>query len=185
MMNFSKLVKAACLIYLLCIAAIYVDSRNSTGFVADVGVVYGNKVEVTGLPSKRLEARLLAALELYTKKQVGKLIVSGGIGIEGYDEAQIMASYLISQGVSEDDILIDNLGYNSHSTSLNAAKLLSNKTSVVAISQQYHISRAKLSLRNAGFQYVYGYSPHFVELRDVYSYFREAPAWLKYWAFEL
>lgn len=176
-----KILTALGFIFSLCVFAIYVDSHGKRDFVADVGIVYGNKVELNGSPSSRLEARLLAALYLYKTNQIEKVLVSGGVGAEGYDEAKIMETYLVSNGIPSTDIQVDSKGNNTHLTALNAAAFLGQGVSVVAISQRYHLSRAKLSLRNAGFDLVYGFAPDFTELRDAYSYVREVPAWFKYW----
>lgn len=172
-------------LYVVAISAIFIDATNNTDFKADVGIVYGNKVEMSGEPSTRLSARLNAAVFLYHSKLVNKLIVSGGVGKEGFDEAKVMKHYLLNNGIPDSDIYVDSLGYNSHMTSINAFKLLGNKSSVVAISQKYHISRAKMSLINVGFEQVVGYSPDYSELRDIYAYVREVPAWFKYWLLNL
>lgn len=177
-----KILSFLCFILFLCVLAIYVDSYGKQGFVANVGVVFGNKVDLNGKPSKRLEARLLASLDLYKRNQIEKILVSGGIGVEGFDEAKVMEAYLASNGIPSIDILVDSNGSNTHNTAINALAMVGQNTSVVAISQRYHLSRAKLSLRNAGFNNVYGFAPDFHEVRDVYSYVREVPAWLKYWA---
>ena len=70
-------------------------------------------------------------------------------------------------------------------TSINALKLVGFNSSVVAISQKYHISRTKMSLSNAGFKQVYGFSSDYTELRDIYAYLREVAAWFKYWLLSL
>ena len=174
-------------LYLTSVSAIFIDGGNSDNFKADVGIVYGNKVELNGRPSTRLSARLSAAVFLYDSNLVKKLIVSGGVGKEGFDEAQVMAEYLLDSGVAGSDIYIDSNGYNSHMTSVNAFKLLDDSSSVVvvAISQKYHLSRVKMSLNNAGFENVYGFSPDYSEARDIYAYFREVVAWFKYWLLNL
>ena len=174
-------------LYLIAVSAIFIDGSNSNDFKADVGIVYGNKVETNGEPSTRLSARLNAAVFLYNSNLVKKLIVSGGFGKEGFDEAKVMAEYLLDKGVVGSDIYIDSNGYNSHMTSENAFKLLGEDSSVavVAISQKYHVSRAKMSLNNAGFENVYGFSPDYSEVRDIYAYFREVLAWFKYWLLNL
>lgn len=169
------------LAYGLAITALYFDSYSEPDFVAEVGIVYGNTVEPDGKPSARLQARLMAALSLYQQQRIKKILVSGGIGKEGFDEARVMKEFLIAHGIPSADIQSDNHGNNSHLTALNAAALLGKETSVVAISQRYHLSRAKLSLRNAGFTQVYGFAAGFSEARDGYSWLREVPAWLKYW----
>lgn len=170
-----------CLLYAAALLALYVDSRSEPDFVVEVGIVYGNTVEPDGKPSARLQARLMAALSLYQQQRIKKILVSGGIGKEGFDEARVMKEFLIAHGIPSADIQSDNHGNNSHLTALNAAALLGKETSVVAISQRYHLSRAKLSLRNAGFTQVYGFAAGFSEARDGYSWLREVPAWLKYW----
>ncbi len=161
---------------------LYADASTSFPNDSEVGVVYGNKVEPdTGLPSQRLKARLDAALTLYNQGLIKRILVSGGIGSEGFDEAKVMAQYLRQSGVPDSKLLVDSQGNTSSQTSKNAIRLLSKETRVVAISQQFHISRCKLSLRNAGFTQVSGYYPDYYEPRDIYSTVREVPAWVKYW----
>lgn len=174
----------AVIIYLCAVFCIYVDSYNDYGITADCAIVFGNKVHLTGKPSDRLTARLDAAFELYKSGKVRKILVSGGIGTEGHDEAVVMADYLVQKGLNAELIIVDSYGYNTSKTSLNSVKLLGKSTSVIAVTQQFHVSRAKMSLRHAGFEEVYGYFPDYFELRDFYSAAREVPAWIKYWLVE-
>ncbi len=165
---------------------IYADSLYTRNFLTvDYAVVYGNKVELTGEPSNRLRARLDCAFELWSDSLVDSIIVSGGIGIEGFDEAAIMGEYLIERGIDSSLILLDHKGNTTHATALNCIDLIGADRSIVAVTQQFHISRAKLSLRNAGFSEVYGAYPQYRERRDLYSSIREVPAWLKYWVKDL
>ena len=108
-------------------------------------------------------------------------MVSGGFGKEGHDEAIVMGAYLEAAGIPNEDIVVDSNGNNTHLTSVNAAELIGTDSSVIAVSQLYHLSRARLSLRNNGFEEVGSSYPAFTERRDIYSYLREVPAWLKYW----
>lgn len=165
----------------LAITALYVDGARSSIHQADYAIVYGNKVHPNGIPSKRLQARLDKAIELFSHHQVSGIVVSGGVGKEGQDEAVVMAQYLQQYGVPQNMIIVDSQGNNSHLTALNAAHLIGPDSSVIAVSQLFHLSRAKLSLRNAGFQSVGSAYPLFLEARDLYSTMRELPAWLKYW----
>src|SRR5215207_9219905 len=66
---------------------------------ADAAVVLGNTVERDGQPSERLKARLEKAVELYEKNLVGVIIVSGGFGAEGFEEADVMRDYLVSKNI--------------------------------------------------------------------------------------
>ncbi|OKH17895.1 vancomycin high temperature exclusion protein [[Limnothrix rosea] IAM M-220] len=165
----------------LALSAIYLDGSRSAIQTADYAIVYGNKVHPNGAPSQRLQARLDRAIALHQNDKVKKVMVSGGFGKEGHDEAIVMAKYLEEKGIPSDEIVIDSLGNNSHLTAVNAAELLDTDSSVIAVSQVYHLSRAKLSLRNNGFQKVGSAHPPIFERFDVYSSLREVPAWLKYW----
>src|SRR4051812_22536719 len=65
-----------------------------SGTKADVAVVFGNTVGPDGRPSPRLAARLDRAIELYRSGEVPKIIASGGLGRERFEEAEVMARYL-------------------------------------------------------------------------------------------
>jgi len=143
---------------------------------SDLAVILGNKVNEDGTPSARLQSRLDRAKELYSDKVVSLLLVSGGIGREGFDEAKVMADYLAEQGIPREHILVDSGGNNSFLTARYTARIMAQRglQSVIAVTQYYHISRTKLALRKFGVQIVRGaharISP---ELRDPYSLLRE------------
>jgi len=148
----------------------------------DAAVILGNKVEENGQPSERLQCRLDRAVELYNKKYFKYVIVSGGVGKEGFDEAKVMKEYLIKQGVPEEKIFIDSEGDNTLLTAKNSKRIMDSKDlkSVMVISQFYHISRTKLAFKKAGFEEVYSAHGKYFELRDIYSLVREVPAYYKY-----
>lgn len=166
--------------YMVCIAMIYYDATRDRLQRADYAIVLGNTVHRDGTPSARLKARLDAALELYDAGTVERVIVSGGIGKEGHDEAVVMAEYLKKKRVPDSVIVVDSNGNTTHATAVNAAEMIGSTRTVIAVTQRYHVSRSKLALRKAGFSRVGGYYPDFFELRDVYGVFREVPAWIKY-----
>ena len=84
---------------LVCAAAIVIDGLTDDIGQSDVAIVPGNTVYADGTPSRRLVARLDRARELYAKGLVKAVIVSGGQGSEGYDEATAMKAWLIGHGV--------------------------------------------------------------------------------------
>lgn len=149
---------------------------------SDVAVVLGNKVEFSGEPSERLKGRLNKAIELYEKGYFENIIVSGGIGKEGYDEAEVMKIYLVEKGIQEDKILVDSGGYNSLMSAQNAKKIMSNMNfnSITIITQFYHISRTKLAFEKVGIENVQSAHADYFELRDIYSLVREFFAYYKY-----
>lgn len=142
---------------------------------ADVAVVLGNTVESDGRPSARLQARLDKAVELYRQDMFPYVIVSGGIGIEGFDEAEVMKRYLISHGIPEDRIVADANGLTTYHTARNAAQLMKEKKwrSALVITQYFHISRTRLALGSFGISQVYTAHANYFELRDAYSVARE------------
>lgn len=166
-------------ILVFCAFIYFYGSLNKIKY-ADIGIVLGNQVLSADQPSDRLKARLDKALELYDNKKISKILVSGGVGKEGYSEARVMANYLINHDVLDTDVLIDEHGINTHQTSINSKELIGHNVSVIGISQSFHLLRVKMSLLHAGFSQVQVVSPNYYEWRDVYSTFREIPAILKY-----
>lgn len=161
---------------------IILDGLNDEWKHADVAVVLGNKVEFNGQPSERLKARLDRTVELYEKGYFPMIIVSGGIGVEGFDEAKVMKAYLVDQGIPDEQIFEDNNGYNSYMTAQNASSIMKQLEldSAMIVTQYYHISRTKLAFRKMDVSDVYGAHARFFEARDIYSTIREFPAYYKY-----
>lgn len=88
----------------------------NSAMTADVAVVLGNKVHADGRVHKRLAARLDAAVQVYREKRCRAVIVSGGKGKSGYDEATAMARYLVGKGVPMRDVVLDHNGVNTWET---------------------------------------------------------------------
>ncbi|MCM3745856.1 YdcF family protein [Paenibacillus pasadenensis] len=161
---------------------ILIDGLNDELKPVDAAVVLGNKVEDDGQPSERLKARLDRTVELYVKGYFALIIVSGGIGKEGFDEAKVMKSYLLAKGIPEQNIKEDNNGYNSYRTAQNASKMMHELglNSAMIITQYFHVSRTKLAFRKSDIQKVYAAHAKIFEFRDIYSIIREFPAYYKY-----
>lgn len=94
-------------------AVLVVSGLNDRIGKADIALVLGNKVELNGTPSPRLRARLDRTLELYREGYFPAVIASGGIGVEGFDEALVMKNYLVTQGIPADCVIVDNSGANT------------------------------------------------------------------------
>lgn len=151
------------------------DGTQEPNRKADVAVILGNKVNEDGSLSLRLEKRLEVGLMLYKKERVDRIIVSGGLGKEGFFEADKMRDYLVECGVPDSVIIVDNYGNNTELTIRNVAEI--NKdisfNSVIAVSQYFHITRIKQLLSEYGYEDVQGCSPRYFEIRDLYSITRE------------
>ena len=90
---------------------------------ADIAVILGNKVNEDGTLSERLTQRLACGLALYRSGRVGRLLVSGGLGKEGFWEGNKMREYLRAQGVPDSVIIVDNRGNDTQQTVRNTLRL--------------------------------------------------------------
>jgi vancomycin permeability regulator SanA len=163
------------LAFAISVALIVADGLSDDAKASDVAIVLGSKVEADGLPSARLRARLDKTVELYRQGLFPRVIVSGGLGSEGFDEAVVMKRYLVEKGLPEASVYVDSQGMTTHLTARNAAQLMKAKgwQSALVISQYFHISRTKLALRRYGVSPVTSAHAEFFEIRDLYSTARE------------
>ncbi|TGM72541.1 YdcF family protein [Leptospira mtsangambouensis] len=118
------------------------------------------------------------AVVLYNESLIQKVIVFGGIGKEGFDEAKVMKEYLIANGLNANQIIEDNLGYTTEKSANNLKEILKSHESepILIISQYYHLPRASYLVKRAGFQNVKTSYARYSEIRDFYSVFRETIA---------
>ncbi|WP_394776143.1 YdcF family protein [Flavobacterium sp.] len=154
---------------------IVIDGLTDTLKKADVAVILGNKVNDDGTLSERLEKRLECGLMLYRENRIKKIIVSGGLGREGYYEGDKMKEYLVSNKVPDSVIIVDNFGNNTRATVDNTLKLKDSLhfVSVIVVSQYFHVTRTKMLFKKRGFPNATSISPKYFEFRDLYSILRE------------
>ncbi len=156
--------------------------RDNLG-AADVIVVLGNTVEPNGEPSPRLRSRLERALSAYQAGLAPLVIVSGGKGQEGYEEALVMQAYLYERGIPPTSVLADVSGYDTYRTARYAAAVMRerNLTRAIIVTQYYHVLRARLALKAFGVPEVYHACARLdPELREPYSLLREFAAFYYY-----
>lgn len=148
----------------------------------DLVIVPGNTVNPNGHPSDRLAARLDAALALYQAGHCRVILVSGGIDVLGFDEAQVMAAYLQAKGVPRSAIHTDNRGINTYETARYAARLIREQhyRPPLLASQYFHIARIELALSKQGIATGGHVHARYFELRDIFSLAREVPGLLSY-----
>ncbi|HEX3043184.1 MAG TPA: YdcF family protein [Bacillota bacterium] len=182
-MNYFKLILSILFLWLLThILIISIDGLQDDLQKSDVGVVLGNKVETNGQPSRRLQSRLDRTVELYHEGYFQRIIVSGGVGKEGFDEAKVMKGYLVKKRIPSEKVFLDHAGNNTYLTACNTQRMMKRQKleSVLIISQYYHITRTKLAFSKAGFTKIYSAHARIFELRDVYSLLREVVGYYKY-----
>lgn len=151
------------------------DGFDDNNEKADYALVLGTKVNIDGSLSERLIARVSVAEKLLKDKKVDKIVVSGGLGSEGHYEGTKMKEYLVSKGVPDSLILVDNKGNNTRLSAQNLFehKEINQNSRIMVVSQYFHVTRSKMLLGKEGFKNVKGASPLFFEWRDFYAMPRE------------
>ena len=123
---------------------------------ADAAVVFGARVYATGRPSPLLADRIATGIELYRTGLVGTLVMSGGDGADGFNEAVVMRDEAVAAGVDPANILVDSAGNTTEATVDNTLALLTARGGgivpprVIAVSQAYHLPRIQLAYANGG-----------------------------------
>lgn len=168
--------------FLLCSLMLSGSGWMERVFPAEVALVLGNEVYTDGTCSPRLAARLDRAVELYRDKLCEVIIVSGGVGKSGQDEATAMRRYLLEREIPDAAIVTDSSGVNTRASAVFTAAYMKerNYTKVMAVSQYFHLPRARLALDQEGILEVGSARPEYFEWRDFYSVPRELPAYLIY-----
>lgn len=172
-----------CIATSLLVFVIIFDGLSDDIQPSDVAVILGSKVELTGRPSARLTARLNRGIELYKSGVTKTLLVSGGTGTEGFNEAHVMRDYLSGKGVPLSRIIVDDMGFNTEETAKNCATImkLHNFKSVLVVTQYFHIFRTRMALKSNHIYDVRSAHAQYFEFRDIYSTARETLAMPVYW----
>lgn len=111
---------------------------------ADCALVFGAAV-YGNLPGPAIVRRVTTAVDLYKDGKIRTLIVSGGRG-EGnsLSEADIMRREALRYGVSANDIILEDQSHSTWENLLYSQNLTSQCSSVVGISDAYHLARIGL-----------------------------------------
>ena len=163
------------LLLLLACGAVVGSGLHDNLHAADLTVVLGNKVRPDGQPSQALKARLDHTVRLYQQGYCKLILVSGGHGKEGYDEPVVMRNYLEEAGVPSTIIFEDNGGSNTWHTAQNTAAFMKERhlSSVLVVSQYFHLPRCRLALYECGVASVYTSHAPYWSVRDFFSVPRE------------
>lgn len=165
-----------------CAAVIADGVRDELGS-ADLILILGSKVFPSGRPSPRLCRRLDRGLELYREGRAPTILVSGGLGIEGWKEGDVMAAYLIERGVPASAVVIDNGGDNTFLSARHTRDhlLKTGGRSALVVTDYFHIPRARLALHRFGVAEVYSAKAElWIGRRDPYWIARDFVAFYYY-----
>lgn len=150
-----KLLLALCALVVLCgiavVAAGLVVTRASQGRLYSdasliphrrVGLVLGCPKRIPGgWPNPFFENRITAAAELYHRRKIDFLVVSGDNHVHGYDEPTDMKDALVEKGVPPERIYLDYAGFRTLD-SVVRAKSIFGQDKVTIVSQKFHNQRA-------------------------------------------
>ncbi len=144
----------------------------------EVGVVLGTTPGAGG-SNLFFTTRIEAAKELYERKKISHIIVSGDNSDKSYNEPEYMRNALVKSGVPADAITMDYAGFRTLDSVVRASEVFSLTGGFTIISQPFHIERA-LYLAEANGIDAIGYGAANVSLEyGLYAYIREIPArWL-------
>lgn len=162
----------------------YVGLHDTT-HAADAIVILANTVNPDGSMSDRLKSRIDKGLELYQAHYAPLLVVSGGMGKEGYNEARVMQNYLREHAVPATDIVVDDTGVNTQATAEHTAAMAKERNwhAVIVVTQPYHILRSIYAFHRAGVPRTYHAHATFYEIRDAYSTARDIVGFYDYLLF--
>lgn len=124
---------------------------------ADYVIVLGAQWKTSG-PSYVLQKRLDAAVKYLYENPETIVIVSGGQGSnEPISEAQGMKEYLISKGIDETRILMEDASTNTYENLINSSYLLDKQNNrVVLVTNNFHVFRACGIARHQGYAHLEG-----------------------------
>lgn len=129
-------------------------------------------------PSEILKFRLEEAVSLY---EPGKtVIVTGGKGSdEIITEAECMQKYLISKGIPEDDIIMENKAVSTYENLLFTSALIDTSKGCIIVTSDFHTARAMYIAKQLGYENI-STSPSKTRLLFMPNYYlREIPAFVK------
>lgn len=119
---------------------------------ADAILVLG-AAQYNGRPSPVFRARLDHAIALYKQQLAPKIVVTGGVGRgDTLSEGEVGRRYALKNGVPESAIMVERRGVTSAESITAAAAMLRAQglTTVLVVSDSYHMLRADLLARRAG-----------------------------------
>lgn len=124
---------------------------------ADYVIVLGAQWKATG-PSEVLRRRLVRAADYLSGNPDTKVIVSGGQGDnEIMSEAAGMRDFLVTMGIEEERILVEDQSSNTYENLVYSGRLLDRQQdSVVIVTNNFHMFRALSIAEKQGYAHVEG-----------------------------
>lgn len=114
------------------------------GITPDVIAVFGQSPNADGTPSEALLTRLTKTKEMADKYPNVKIVLSGGPVRTPYAEADVMAKWLVENGVSQDRLLLDDLARDTPGNAIGMVNLFKtiNAHKILCVGTILHCPRA-------------------------------------------
>jgi SanA protein len=142
----------------------------------EYGLLLGTTPGSSGQTNLFFSTRIEATKELYEKKKIQHILVSGDNSRASYNEPEYMRQALMKAWVPESAITLDYAGYRTLDSIIRAREIFSLSGGFTVISQPFHIERA-IFLARANDIDAIGYGAANISLRyGLYTYIREIGA---------
>jgi vancomycin permeability regulator SanA len=129
-------------VMMLCITLVLSGFRGSAQLPAECALVFGAAVHSVSDPGPAILRRVQTAADLYRAHQIERLIFTGGKGSDTQQsEADVMRAVAIADGVDDTSILTENDSNSTWENIAHSKKYLNDCSSVIAISDRYHLAR--------------------------------------------
>ena len=189
--RYKKLVKVLKAVY-ICGMGVYVVTYSTFAVWVSSGaeyqtdkdydymIVFGGGVKDSRL-SRYGQNRLNTAVTYLEEHKNTLVIVSGGIGEgETLSEADIMAEYLMQNGISGERIILEDMAKNTWENIEFSFDMIEEGKSVLGVSSDYHVKRIELMAKDQNVNLDMIASKSEFELNTISSFVREYMAYFKY-----
>jgi len=131
--------------------AVFAARNGSFDLPAECGIVFGAAVRWDGTAGPSSLRRVQTAARLYKEGQIERVFITGGRG-EGmrYSEAQVMFNVALEDGIDPAAIVLEEKSRSTWENLLYTKPLMEDCSSVVAISDGYHLARIRLLAQKQG-----------------------------------
>jgi SanA protein len=122
-----------------------------------VGLILGtSRYTIDNKPNQFFYNRIDAAVELYKKKKIKYILVSGDNSESSYNEPREMYKVLVKKGIPKSKIFLDFAGFRTLDSIIRTNKIFG-QDSFIIISQEFHTKRAVYIARNKNIK-AFGYN---------------------------
>lgn len=117
--------------------------------LAHTAIVLGAAIMEDGTPTQIFKDRINTAAALYKAGKVKNILITGDDGSRSHNEVNPAREYLLTKGVSSEDIFLDHAGFDTYS-SMYRAKEVFYVGSAIICTQSFHLPRSIYIARRLG-----------------------------------